>query len=164
MYQSLFEELASGNPKLELHPGLPDRDMLNTLAAKGGHNLVVLDDLQEELGRDSQMEKMFTQMAHHLHMSIIFLGNNLYHKNFSRTITVNLHVLILFKNARDAQQIHCLARQLYPHKWRKFVGAYADCTEKPYGYLVVDLSPQANSQLRLRTNIFCGEDPIIYML
>lgn len=164
MYQPLFEDIIANTQNLHLHAGLPTNEMLTDLHSNGGHNLVILDDLQQEMGREPSIEKMFTQMAHHMCMSIIFLGNNLFHKPFSRTITINLHVLVLFRNARDAQQINYLGRQLYPLKSREFYNAYLDSTSKPYGYLIVDLCPKACEEIRLRTNIFKGEDPIIYKL
>lgn len=164
MYQPMFEELTANLNNFVLHSGVPPLDMIKSLASSKKHTIIVLDDLQQEMSKDPVIEKLFTQLAHHLNMSVIFMGNNLFHKNFSRTITVNVHVLVLFKNARDNQQIRCLARQLYPRKTEEFVTAYNDCTSKPWGYLVVDLSPSTKEDLRLRTRIFRGEDPIVYML
>ena len=162
MYQNMFEELQSNLNNCQLHEGIPTRETINNFSDGSCHNLIILDDLQEELGKDECMEKLFTQFAHHLNTSVVFMGNNLFHKNFSRTITLNLHIIILFKNARDLQQIKCLGRQIFPSKGECFVNAYKDSTQQPYGYLVIDLSPTACEQLRLRTNIFPGEDPIIY--
>ena len=164
MYQDMFEELQSNIDNCQIHAGLPSRELIEEISDGTNHNLIVLDDLQEELGKDACMEKLFTQLAHHLNTSVIFMGNNLFHKNFSRTITVNLHVIVLLKNARDLQQIRCLGRQIFPFKSEQFVSAYQDCTQIPYGYLVIDLSPATCEQLRVRTNVFPREDPIVYKL
>jgi len=164
MYQNMFEELESNIENCQLHAGLPTSDDIHELSDGRKHNLIVLDDLQEELGKDPCMEKLFTQLAHHLNTSVIFMGNNIFHKHFSRTITINLHIIVLFKNARDLQQIRCLGRQIFPCQGEAFINAYKDSTHQPYGYLVIDLSPSGAEQLRLRTNIFPGEDPIIYKL
>ena len=164
MYQGLFENMLATIPGLQIHAGLPAQETLQNLASNGKHNLVVLDDLQADIAQSPQIEKLFTQLAHHLNLSVVFLAQNLFYKNFSRTITMNSHIIVLFKNARDAQQICCLGRQLYPLKWREFVNAYLDSTSKPYGYIIVDLSPQSNDQVRLRSLIFKGEDPIVYKL
>ena len=164
IYQSAFDEMESKLDNFELHAGIPSKLTITELSDKGGHTLIILDDLQQELCKDVVMEKLFTQLAHHLNISVIFMGNNLFQKDFSRTITVNTHVLILFRNSRDGQQIRCLSRQIYPKKSEEFINAYNDSTQKPWGYLVVDLSPTGYEQLRLRTNIFPGEDPLIYKL
>ena len=164
MHQDLLEKLDSDMENFYLHAGLPTIQDIEEFTSDKEHNMIVLDDLQQEMAKDAQMEKLFTQLAHHLNVTVVFMGNNLFYKNFSRTITVNLHVIILFRNARDAQQVRCLARQLYPLKTEQFINAYLDSTNQPYGYIVIDLSPSANNQLSLRSNIFVGEDPIIYKM
>ena len=164
MYQNMFEELQSNIQNCQLHDGLPTRETIIDFSDGNKHNLIILDDLQQEMGNNPCMEKLFTQLAHHLNTSVIFMGNNLFHKNFSRTITINLHIIVLFKNARDLQQIKCLGRQIFPGKSEEFLSAYNNSTQCPYGYLVIDLSPTSCEQLRLRTNIFPGEDPVIYKL
>ena len=46
-------------------------------------------------------------------MSVIFLTQNLFHKNkHMRTISLNAHYLVLFKNPRDVEQFTTLARQM----------------------------------------------------
>ena len=164
MYQDVFHEMETEIDNLYLHAGLPNRETKNDFASNKDHTMIVLDDLQQEMSKEPQIEKLFTQLAHHLNITVVFMGNNIFYKNFSRTITVNLHVMVLFRNARDVQQIRCLARQLYPLKSDKFMTVYEDSTGKPYGYLVVDLSPSSCEQLRLRTNIFEKENPVIYKI
>ena len=41
--------------------------------------------------------------------------------------------------------------------------AFADATSLPFGYLVVDMSPHSEDTYRLRTHVFPGEDPIVYV-
>ena len=40
--------------------------------------------------------------------------------------------------------------------------AYEDCMQQRFGYLVIDLSPNALQDFRIRTKIFPKEDTIIY--
>ena len=37
------------------------------------------------------------------------------------------------------------------------VEAYRDATNKPYGYLILDVSPSSSSDLQMRTNLFPDE-------
>jgi hypothetical protein len=68
-----------------------------------------------------------------------------------RTISLNAHYLLLFKNSRDKSQIGVLSVQLQmPH----LLPAYEDATGQPHGYLLVDLSPQTPEELRLRSQLF----------
>ena len=59
-----------------------------------------------------------------------------------------------------------LARQLYPENSTILYKAYLNATQRPYGYLILDLSQDSNDLLRFRTNIFPTNPPppIIYAL
>jgi len=43
------------------------------------------------------------------------------------------------------------------------VEAYKDATRVPYSYLFVNLRPEQDEDLRLRTNIFPGETGYVYV-
>jgi hypothetical protein len=40
--------------------------------------------------------------------------------------------------------------------------SYDRATSAPYGYLLIDLSPNGDKKFQLRTNIFKGEDLIVF--
>ena len=82
---------------------------------------------------------------------------------YARTISLNAHYLVLFKNPRDAGQFSILARQLYPSSWKFAIEAYKDATSAPYGYLLIDLKPEQDERCRLRTNVFPGETQFVYV-
>ncbi|GFV77970.1 uncharacterized protein F54H12.2 [Trichonephila clavipes] len=60
-------------------------------------------------------------------------------------------------NRRDQSQFTHLGRQLYPRKVKSFQECYADATSKPYGYLLIDLKPETDESLRVRTGMFPGD-------
>jgi hypothetical protein len=146
-----------------LHHGVPTNEMIEELTSDRQHTLIVLDDLMHRVVRDADMELLFTQGCHHRRLSVVFITQNLFPKGSrSRTIALNTYYLILMKNARDASQISMLSRQLYPGSSNLLVEAYRDATKNPFGYLVVDTSPRGDDRYRLRTNIFPGEEPVVY--
>ncbi|GFY22696.1 uncharacterized protein TNCV_2179571 [Trichonephila clavipes] len=65
-------------------------------------------------------------------------------------------------NRRDQSQITHLGRQLYPRKVKFFQECYADATSKPYGYLLIDLKPETDESLRVRTGMFPGDVFYVY--
>jgi len=71
--------------------------------------------------------------------------------------------MVLFKNAKDANQFVSLARQMYPNKSEFAVKVYKNATREPYSYLFVDLRPEQDEDLRLRTNIFPDETGYVYV-
>ena len=80
-----------------------------------------------------------------------------------RTISLNAHYMILFKNPRDGSQITHLSKQMYPSRSKYMMEAYRDATSPPYGYLFIDLKPDTPEDMRLRSNIFPGEHTIVYV-
>jgi len=77
-------------------------------------------------------------------------------------MSLNAHYMVLFKNPRDVSQFANLARQMYPKTSQFAVEAYRDATREPYSYLIVDLRPEQDEELRLRTKIFPGETHYVY--
>ena len=145
VYQSAFNSVRN----VEFHEGLPDAQTLKP------DTLLILDDLMHEA--DSRVDKIFTKHSHHMGISVMFLTQNLFHKG-ARTMTLNAHYLVIFKNPRDKMQITHLARQMYPGRSKFVTEAFEDATAKPYSYLVVDLKADTEEKMRLRSGIFPGED------
>jgi len=76
---------------------------------------------------------VFTKISHHRNVSAVYLTQNLFDKNKKkRTISLNAHYLVLFKNPRDATQFATLARQMYPNASKFAIEAYTDATSAPY--------------------------------
>jgi len=80
-----------------------------------------------------------------------------------RTISLNSHYMVLFKNPRDAGQFAILVRQMYPSGSKFAEEAYGNATERPFGYLFVYLKSQQHEDYKRRTNIFPGENHYVYV-
>ena len=94
----------------------------------------------------------------------MFLSQNIFQQGPSaKAISLNSFYTILFRNGRDASQLSCLGKQIYPGRAQMLTEAYLDVTSVPYTYLVLDTAPHSNPDYKMRTNIFPGEDPIIYL-
>ena len=78
-------------------------------------------------------------------------------------MNLNTQYLVLFKNPRDALQVATLGRQMYPGNGKFLVEAFKMATEKPYGYLLIDLRADTLEKYRLRSNIFSGERRYVYI-
>jgi hypothetical protein len=125
--------------------------------------LVVIDDLMTELGGNKELANLFTKGSHHLNISVIFIVQNVFHQAPQmRTISLNSHYMILLKNPRDKSQIMSLARQLYPTNTKYLQEVYKDATSRPFGYLLLDLTPDTPEELRCRTLITSSDVPDKY--
>jgi hypothetical protein len=110
------------------------------------------------------ISELFTRVSHHRNVSVFYLTQNIFHKSkHSRTISLNAHYIIFFKNPRDAQQISILSRQMYPTQGKFLVEAFRDATEYPFGYLLIDLKADTQEKFRIRTNIFPDEQQYAYV-
>jgi len=153
-YQELFRQY----PQIQFREGLPDIGDFDDREP----TLLIIDDLMQET--NETIANMFTKGSHHRNVSVVFLAQNLFPKNkFARTMSLNAHYMILFKNPRDVSQFANLARQMYPKTSQFAVEAYRNATREPYSYLLVDLRPEQDEELRLRTNIFPGETHYVYV-
>lgn len=126
--------------------------------------LVVLDDLMQEAAEDRSISNLFTKGSHHKNMSVIMLVQNMFHQGkFMRTISLNAHYMVLFKNPRDAGQIRHLAAQLFPGNVKYLASAYKQATSRPHGYLVLDFTQEAIDNLRVLSEILPGEEGYYYV-
>ena len=144
-------------PDIEFIEGLPEQMQFDS----NQNNLLIIDDLMHEC--KEYTEKLFTKISHHKNLSVILLSQNIFHQSkHTRTISLNTHYMVLFKNVRDSSQITNLAKQMHPGNVAYLRDSYADATSKPYGYLLIDLKPDTDDLLRLRTDIFPGEIHYVY--
>jgi hypothetical protein len=140
-----------------IHQGFPsdDEDLKNTL--------LILDDLMADMQKHLNfLNNIFTKGSHHGKTSVIFITQNLYHKDL-RMLKGNTHYLVLLRNPQGQHQIATLATQMYPSRRHFFLEAYGDATQQPYSYLLVDSHPSTPENERLSTGIFPGEKRIFYV-
>ena len=115
--------------------------------------MIVVDDHMSDVNQ--LVADIFTKISHHRDISILYVTQKLFDKNkYARTIGLNSHYLVLFKNCRDAGQFAVFTRQMYPTCWKFAVEGYEDDTSVSYGYLLVDLKPDQDERCRLRTCVF----------
>ena len=158
-YQKEFEELL---PNVELVEGFPDN--LIDMTRGHDHSLIVLDDLMSQCSNDQRVADLFTRGSHHRGISVLYLTQNLFPPGkLSRTISLNSHYMVIFRNPRDLLGICTLAKQLFPKHVNYLMESFRDATSKPYGYLLIDCHQLTPDTVRLRTNILPGEKHIAYV-
>ena len=99
------------------------------------------------------LTNLFTKGSHHKNIDVTHIVYNLFEKKKNkqrRTLSLNSHYIVIFKNPRDMSQISYLARQMYPGNSKYMEEAYKDATTAPHGYLLLDLKQSTPDNLRLR--------------
>lgn len=150
-----MEEIESGSSlPVEFVEGTPDL----TQFSPNQNNLLILDDLMSEAGKNLEIADLFTKGCHHKNISVVLVLQNLFHKaSVMRDIHTSSNYMVIFKNPRDNAQISFLERQCFPY-WKKYlVQSYHHACSRPFGYLVLDLKQSTPNERRLMSGIFPPE-------
>jgi hypothetical protein len=92
------------------------------------------------------------------------LLQNMFHRGkFIRTMSLNTHYMVLFKNPRDAGQIRVLAGQLFPGTTQFLVEAYRQATSRPHGYLLLDFKQDTGDNFRVLSDVLPDEQGFYYV-
>ena len=116
-----------------------------------------------EAGKLEETSNLFTKGSNHRNITVVYIVQNVYDKGIvQRTISLNSHYMLLFKNHRDEGQMRSLAQQVFPTKVKFFMHSFRETTKKDNGYLLLDLQPLTPFPLRVRTSIFKSEQLEIF--
>ena len=145
--QPLYDEMKRKSPvPIEFMQGL------NENLRPPPRTLLIIDDLQSH---SQIISDFFTKHSHHSDVDVLYLVQNLFlNTPHHRTCNLNTHILCVFKNPRDKLQITCLAKQISPNNTKFVMDAYLQATQKPHGYLVLNLQQTTPEFLRLRDSFF----------
>lgn len=163
IWQPLFEQMETVVNSITFHQGIPDKNILERFSNEHGSILLVLDDVMGQGTNNVELMNLFTTYSHHMGITVIFLLQNIFPPGkYMRTISLNAHYIILFKNPRDERQVRTLGSQIFPNQSMYFMDAYKKATELPYSYLCVTLYPGTSERYRLSSNIFPEQETILY--
>jgi hypothetical protein len=127
-----------------------------------GLKILVLDDMMPEISKN--LVEFFLKGSHHRNIHVFLLVQNLYNKKI-REISLNSHVVILFKHRRDLSQIRHFCMQIDPASWRSIFAAYKDATDRPgHQYFLCDFHVKTPNFLRFRTDILPNQKQIVYVI
>lgn len=163
--QKLFDDMKTAIANIDFFEGLPTREEIELWGVDSNHKILIIDDLLQKASKSVDVVDLFCQYSHHLNFSVFFLVQNLFSSSTQfRSISLNAHAFIIFKNQRDQLQIQTLGRQIFPGQSSYFMDAYRKATTKPYGYLLIDCSPHlSQSELKLRTDILPGQLTTVFL-
>ena len=159
-WQPAYAAMAATIPGIEFVKGIPKELEEDSYFDVNVPNLICIDDQMLETGNDKRIVNLFTKGSHHRNLSVIYILQNMFHQGKgNRTISLNSHYLVLFKNPRDKLQVLTLAKQMYPRQTEYFLDKYEEAVKRPFGYLFVDLKPTTKDSCRLRSIVLPGEAP-----
>ena len=141
---------------IKFHEGIPDSELLPVWFPKGG--LLVLDDLMEEGGKDKRVLDLFTKHSHHQNVTVLYLCQDMFPPGkFAKSISRNAHYIVGFKNPRDQLGMRNLLLQAFPTRWQEVQGTFRKLTERPFGYMLLDLHPKSSDDQRILSHLLKEE-------
>lgn len=141
------------DPAVNFFQGIPDLDTFRDNRPR----LLVIDDQIQECGEE--VVALFTRGSHHFNVSVIVLTQNIFIPTPGfRTMSLNAHYIIIFKNPRAMDQANCLARQISPLNAKFIVESFSIACQQPHSYLLLDMTQSCPEDLRYRSKIF-PDDP-----
>lgn len=146
--------------------GFPNLDELqsnfNKVKSHGG-TLLILDDLASSLSKQDieALHTFLTVTSHHSHVSLLFIGHNLFHKNL-RECSLQFHRYVITNNFRDGNQVSVLGRQIFHTDHNFLPQVYKDVLRTSYNNLILDLSPNTPAFRRVTAGWFKTSPIIVY--
>ena len=98
-WQPLYLEMIKTIPGIELNEGIPKNIDKEGFLDVSQRNLIVLDDLMNQSGKDKHIANLFTKGGHHRNFPVIYIVQNIFHQSKqTRNISLNAHYIVLFKS------------------------------------------------------------------
>ena len=89
-------------PNIVVVRGIPTTFEKDSYFDVNKRNLIVFDEQMIDASKDKRIVNLFTRGSHHRNLSVIYIVQNLFHQGKgSRSISLDSHYLVLFKNPRD---------------------------------------------------------------
>ena len=129
-----------------LKKGVPTEDDFEPVQT---HDLVVLDDLQDEMKQNNHITSLFLKQTHHKKFFVLLLQQNLYGDREQRFRNANVHYFVCFQNPRNQRQVGEFLSRMYPAGGTKAIYAIFShilATEGNYGYLFVDFTAEMRTK------------------
>ena len=138
-WQKGFDKLKKGGVKF--HEGIPDSDVL-----------------PQWFPNDKRVLDLFTKHSHHQNITVLYLCQDLFpNGKFAKTISRNAHYVVAFKNPRDQLGVRNLLLQSFPTQWQEVLDMFRKVTERPFGYMLLDLHPASKDDQRVLSHLLKDE-------
>ena len=166
-WQPLFEKMQN-QYGVEFREGLPSKESIagDVEVAEDAlrrHTLLILDDLMSS-SNQQVVADIFTKYSHHWNVSVIYITQNLFQKSPDfRTMSLNAHYMIVFKNPRDMGQIASLSRQVFPSNAAALSSIFTHELKRPHSYLLLDFKQSTPDDLRIRSSLTSIHSQLVFV-
>lgn len=134
-----FGEMSSIVPILQkvginVYAGVPPEELIRKFPKP---LLLILDDLLLSIDEE-RLSSIFLKQSHHQQFAVIFVTQNLFERKI-KVARQNAQYIVLMRSPNSALSVRNIGVQLFPGRLNFFLSAYRQATERPYGYLLIDM-------------------------
>ena len=117
---------------------------------------LIIDDLAESMEERSQeVLQLFTVPSHHKKKFVTVILHNLFHQiKCLRTLALKSSYCIIYSDVHDSISLITLLKQIYPGEPILLLSAYSLTTNKPWGYILLNLNQNKPEDLHVVIVIF----------
>jgi hypothetical protein len=155
------QKIKKTNPSITFSEGFPDLNIFDS----NTKNLLILDDLMDEIGKNKDCANLFTRGSHHNNITVIAIVHNIFNQDkYFRTLTLNGQNFVFFNSPCDRQQLLTFGRRIFPQH-KNFLPAALEEASKmnEHGYIVIRMKASVPDSLRVCTNIFKHQIPVWFL-
>ncbi len=117
----------------------------------------------ESVTSSPEMERMFVVGTHHRRLSVLYINHNSVLQGEAQSYHQPQHSRTGVNEKPEGRvAVAVPGPTSFMGKSKFLMESYKDATSQPYGYLVLDFSPSAEEEYRVRTRIFPDEDTVVY--
>ena len=92
-WQPMYVEMIDTLPGIEFYEGIPFEIESQHFFDVNKRNLIVLDDLMVQSGKDRRIADLFTKGSHHKNLLVIYIVQNIFYQGReTRDISLNTHL------------------------------------------------------------------------
>lgn len=164
VHQPIYDSWLQNGLITRMFEGLPPNEELKELISryKNEGSMCIFDDAIHDI--KDNIAIFFTTYAHHYSSSMIFVTQNLFLNNsYYRTMSQNAQYVFIMKGPRSANQVNYFGNQVLFQKGH-LVRSFEKATRNNYSYLLIDFKVTTPDHLRIRSNIFPNDGPMVVYL
>ena len=156
-WQDMYSEWKRWYPTTEFIHGF-DASIYDKFS-RAERNLLIIDDQMGKAGKSNVLMDLFTKASHHRNLTVVYLVQNIYDSGAAmRTASLNTQYFVIFKNARDRQQLVTLGRQMFPGAAQYLSKLVEKETmANPRAYVILCTRPDVADSGRVTVGVLPGE-------
>jgi hypothetical protein len=126
------------------------------------HSLVIIDDFQEQLSKNSDAIALSSKIAHHNNCTLIYLLQSMYtERSVTRSLFLNSQYIIILGCQRSVGQIKNFLMRMFPNNWSKVLKGFESMVQESFSHVLFDMHPRTEYKNMIRSGLLQSQPTCI---